>query len=101
MSTWRPIGPLPLWKRCLPEFLHGPARLGFQLTLLGVVVFSGFAFFYFTLAMRFDLDEVAKLPTGTVFYDRTGREIAAPGAAGLGAAGGTTDTRPLAPRTAR
>jgi penicillin-binding protein 1A len=82
MSTWRPIGPLPLWKRCLPEFLHGPVRLAFQLTLLGIVVFSGFAFFYFTLAMRFDLDEVAKLPAGTVFYDRTGREIAAPGAAG-------------------
>jgi penicillin-binding protein 1A len=45
-------------------------------------VFSGFAFFYFTLAMRFDLEDVAKLPAGTVFYDRTGREIAAPGAVG-------------------
>lgn len=82
MSTWRPIGPLPLWKRCLPEFLHGPIRLAFQLTLLGIVIFSGFAFFYFTLAMRFDLDDVAKLPAGTVFYDRNGIEIAAPGAAG-------------------
>jgi membrane peptidoglycan carboxypeptidase len=82
MSTWRPIGPLPLWKRCLPEFLHWPVRLAFQFTLLGVVVLSGFAFFYFTLAMRFDLDEVAKLPSGTVFYDRAGTEIAAPGAAG-------------------
>jgi penicillin-binding protein 1A len=34
------------------------------------------------LAMRFDLDEVAKLPTGTVFFDRKGEEIAAPGGAG-------------------
>lgn len=34
------------------------------------------------LAMRFDLDEVAKLPTGTVFFDRKGVEIAAPGGAG-------------------
>jgi penicillin-binding protein 1A len=50
--------------------------------LLGLVIASGIAFFYFTLAMRFDLDEVAKLPAGTVFYDRGGREIAAPGAAG-------------------
>lgn len=82
MSTWRPISPTPLWKRCLPEFLHGPVRISFQLFLLGSVVASAIAFFYFTLAMRFDLDEVAKLPAGTVFYDRTGREVAAPGAAG-------------------
>ncbi|MGA0854757.1 MAG: transglycosylase domain-containing protein, partial [Luteolibacter sp.] len=29
--------------------------------------------------MRFDLDEVARLPHGTIFVDRKGREIAAPG----------------------
>jgi penicillin-binding protein 1A len=57
-------------------------RLAFQLSLAGAVVLSGFAFFYFLLAMSFDLDEVAKLPAGTVFYDRNGREIAVPGAAG-------------------
>ena len=34
------------------------------------------------LAMRFDLDEVAKLPTGTTFLDRKGVEIAAPGGSG-------------------
>jgi membrane peptidoglycan carboxypeptidase len=34
------------------------------------------------LAMRFDLDEVAKLPAGTTFYDRNGVEIAAPGGSG-------------------
>jgi penicillin-binding protein 1A len=34
------------------------------------------------LAMRFDLDEVAKLPTGTRFDDRQGVEITAPGANG-------------------
>jgi len=82
MSTWRPISPPPLWKRCLPECLHGPLRLLFQLSILGLVVFSAFAFFYFMLAMRFDLDEVAKLPTGTTFYDRKGVEIAAPGGSG-------------------
>jgi membrane peptidoglycan carboxypeptidase len=31
------------------------------------------------LAMRFDLDEVAKLPAGTTFYDRKGVEIIVPG----------------------
>lgn len=82
MSTWRPIGPLPIWKRCLPEWLHGPVRLLFQFSLIGLVALSAVAFFYFMLAMRFDLDEVAKLPVGTTFYDRKGVEIAAPGAAG-------------------
>lgn len=82
MSTWRPISPPPLWKRCLPECLHGPLRLGFQLGLLGLVALTGIAFFYFMLAMRFDLDEVAKLPSGTVFYDRQGAEIVVPGGSG-------------------
>ena len=82
MSTWRPISPTPLWKRCLPEFLHGPVRFAFQCSLLGLVVLSAFGFFYFMLAMRFDLDEVAKLPAGTTFYDRKGVAIEAPGASG-------------------
>ncbi len=82
MSTWRPISPTPLWKRCLPEFLHGPVNLGFQLSVLALVVLSAIAFFYFMLAMRFDLDEVARLPSGTTFYDRKGAEIEAPGASG-------------------
>jgi membrane peptidoglycan carboxypeptidase len=82
MSTWRPITPPPLWKRCLPRFLHGPAAWIFRLGVVAAVAGSGVAFFYFMLAMRFDLDEVARLPAGTVFYDRRGVEIAAPGGAG-------------------
>jgi len=57
-------------------------RLGFQLGMLAMVVFSGIAFYYLMLAMRFDLDDVARLPQGIVFYDRKGAEIAAPGSAG-------------------
>ena len=82
MSTWRPISPPPFWKRWLPEWLHGPVKWMFQATLIGLILFSGFAFFYFMLAMRFNLDDVAKLPTGTMFYDRKGVAIAAPGATG-------------------
>ena len=82
MSTWRPIHPPSLWKRWLPEWLHGPVRLLFQLSIAGFVVLFGFAFFYFMLAMRFDMDEVAKLPAGTTFYDRKGVEITAPGGNG-------------------
>ena len=82
MSTWRPITPPSFWRRWLPECLHGPLRVSFQLALVGAVVVSAFAFFYFMLAMRFNLDEVAKLPVGTTFFDRKGVEISAPGAAG-------------------
>ena len=82
MSTWRPIHPPPFWKRWLPEFLHGPLKLAFQLSLVGLVILSGIAFFYFSLAMRFDMAEVAKLPAGTTFYDRKGVEITAPGGSG-------------------
>lgn len=82
MSTWRPIPPPPLWKRWLPAWLHGPVKFLFVLSVIGALLFSGFVFFYFMLAMRFDMAEVAKLPAGTVFYDRKGIEITAPGAAG-------------------
>ena len=82
MSTWRPIGPVPLWKRWLPECLHGPVKLGFWCGLAGLVAACGLAFFYFMLAMKYDLEEVARLPAGTVFYDRKGVEIAAPGVTG-------------------
>jgi membrane peptidoglycan carboxypeptidase len=82
MSTWRPIPPPPFWKRWLPEWLHGPVRLLFLLSVVGFVLASGFVFFYFMLAMRFDMNEVAKLPAGTTFYDRKKVEITAPGGQG-------------------
>lgn len=79
MSTWRPIHPPSFWKRWLPGWLHGPVKLLFQLSVAGLIGLLGFVFFYFMLAMRFDMDEVAKLPAGTTFYDRKGQEITAPG----------------------
>jgi membrane peptidoglycan carboxypeptidase len=54
----------------------------FKLSILGLVVVSGLVFFYFMLAMRFDMAEVAKLPAGTTFYDNKGAEITAPGGVG-------------------
>ncbi len=82
MSTWRPIHPPALWKRWLPGWLHGPVKLLFQLFVAGLVILSAFIFFYFMLAMRYDMDEVAKLPAGTIYFDRKGAEITAPGGAG-------------------
>jgi penicillin-binding protein 1A len=82
MSTWRPITPEPFWQRWLPAWMHGPVKLVFVLGLIALVPLLGMAFFYLMLAMRFDLDEVAKLPAGTTFYDRDGIQISAPGGAG-------------------
>jgi len=82
VSTWRPISPLPFWKRWLPECLHGTVDFIIYASVTGGVLLAGVAFFYFMLAMRFDLGEIAKLPAGTAYYDREGTEIAAPGSAG-------------------
>ncbi|GAA5128706.1 penicillin-binding protein [Luteolibacter yonseiensis] len=82
MSTWHPISRPAFWRRWLPEWSHLPVKIAFQLSLVGLAVFSGIAFFYFMLAMRFDMAEVAKLPAGTTFYDRKGVEISAPGGSG-------------------
>ncbi|MBK1882749.1 penicillin-binding protein [Luteolibacter pohnpeiensis] len=75
MSTWRPLSRPPWWQRWLPEFLHGPVKIAFILGILGTIAAAGLAFFYFSLAMRFDLDEIEKLPAGTVFLDRKGVEL--------------------------
>ena len=82
MSTWRPIHPPAFWRRWLPVWLQAPVKLVFQLSMVGAVLGSGLVFFYFMLAMRFDMAEVAKLPAGTIFHDRKGEEITAPGGAG-------------------
>lgn len=66
----------------LPGWSHGPVRLAFQLAVMAAVALVGFVFFYFMLAMRFDLEEVAKLPAGTTYFDRKGEEITAPGGTG-------------------
>jgi membrane peptidoglycan carboxypeptidase len=66
----------------LPAWLHVPVVILFQLSIAGMVVGLGVVFFYFILASRFDLDEVAKLPQATVYYDRSGKELDAPGESG-------------------
>lgn len=82
MSTWRPLEKPPLWKRYLPAWLHGPVALAFQLLIAAAVIGLGVVFFYFILASRFDMDEVAKLPREAVFLDRTGKELEVAGASG-------------------
>ncbi len=82
MSTWRPISPPRFWQRWLPERLHEPARWLVKLTLFGLIVGCGMAFFYFLLASRFDLNEVAQLPADPIYYDRRGKELPSPAGAG-------------------
>ena len=66
----------------LPGWLQGPVKLLFITGILGLVTSGGLAFFYFMMAMSFDMKDVAKLPEGTTFYDRKGEEISAPGGNG-------------------
>lgn len=82
MSTWRPLSKTPLWKRCLPGWLHVPAVLLFQILVALAIAVLGLVFFYFIAASKFDLDEVTKLPGAVILYDRNGKEIDAPGAVG-------------------
>ena len=63
-------------------WMHGPVVLLFQASVAGLVVALGIAFFYFLVASKFDLDEISKIPSGTVFIDRNGKEIIAPGIEG-------------------
>ncbi|RYD30012.1 MAG: hypothetical protein EOP87_17300, partial [Verrucomicrobiaceae bacterium] len=78
MSTWRPISRPSWWQRLLPEWLHAPVRWMFWLGVTALVAFGAFVFFYFILAMKFDLKEVAGLPEANHFYDKNGIEIDAP-----------------------
>lgn len=82
MSTWRPIPPPRFWQRWLPERFHGPAVWVFKLAIIGLIGGSAFCFFYFLLAMRYNLDEVARLPADPVCYDRHGKVLPAPVGAG-------------------
>lgn len=76
MSTWRPISQPPRWLRWMPVWLHTPVKWALGLAVVGLVIVAGIAFSYFCLAMRFDLDEVARLPASNRVLDRSGREIA-------------------------
>ena len=82
MSTWRSIPPPRFWQRWLPERLHGPVRWLLRVSIVSLIIFSGGVFFYFLLAMRFDLNEVARLPADAVYYDRRGKELPSPAGAG-------------------
>lgn len=82
MSNWRPIEKTPLWKRWLPTLLHAPVVILFQLSITAAVVGFGVVFFYFSLASRYDIDEVAKLPQSAVYYDHNGKELESPSESG-------------------
>lgn len=61
----------------MPAWLQTPVKWTLWISLFGLVIVTGIAFSYFCLAMRFDLDEVARLPASNVVLDRNGNELAA------------------------
>ena len=66
----------------MPDWLHVPVVLLFQISIAMAVVLLGLVFFYYIVASKFDLDEVAKLPEAVTLYDRNGKEMEAPGVGG-------------------
>lgn len=82
MSTWRPLSKNPLWKRYLPAWLHTPLALMFQVSIVLFVLGLGVLFYYYLKAAKYDLDEVARLPTQNIFYDRLGQTMDVPDTGG-------------------
>lgn len=70
MSTWRPIRRLPRCLRWIPDPVLSWIALLAWLGCGVAAMASAVAFLYFLLSARYDLDEVAKLPSGTIYYDR-------------------------------
>ena len=75
MSLWRPLTRDPLWKRCLPVWLHPWVKAACVAAIAGILAIAAVALFYHHLARGFDISDVANVPPATVFYDRDGREI--------------------------
>src|ERR1035437_10057385 len=75
MSTWRPTPPPPRWHKWLPEWMHAPVRWLCGIAITGALVALGLSLFYFSLASRYDLDEVAKMPARTIIRDSDGKEL--------------------------
>lgn len=68
--------------QALPAWSHAPIRWTLRLGLLGAILFSAIAFYYWMLACSFDLGEVERLPAATIVYDRNMRELDVGGVAG-------------------
>lgn len=65
----------PLWKRMLPIWLHSWVKWSACACLIAALSLFAVGFFYFRLALGYDLDAIASAPGSTVFYDRHGSEI--------------------------
>jgi membrane peptidoglycan carboxypeptidase len=55
--------------------MHAPVRWLCGIVITGALVALGLSLFYFSLASRYDLDEVAKMPARTIIRDRDGKEL--------------------------
>ncbi len=75
--SWKPSNSpskLPAW---VPLRLRTVIRWCFKWGLVGFSVLVAFALFYFYLALKFDLSDVAQMPERSVILDRHGVEFAA------------------------
>ncbi len=68
---------LPDWT---PGWLRVLLKIGFRLTLIGTILFTLVALFYYYLASQYDLDEVAKVTEPNLVLAQDETELAAIGA---------------------
>ena len=70
--SWKPANQssrLPQW---IPSRFHGLLRWTIKWAFIGGSIFVAIAIFYFYLALKFDLSEVAKIPERSTVLDRHG-----------------------------
>jgi len=77
MSTWRPVSRPPRWLAWLPGWILTPLRWTLRLAAVGLLLLLGVAIFYFVKSSRFDLEQVAEMPSRTVILDRHDQTIEA------------------------
>lgn len=75
--SWKPAERPSRFPDWVPEWLRGFIRWSLKWGLVALTVLLAVVLFYFYLALKYDLKEVARMPERSVIVDRYGIEFAA------------------------
>jgi len=70
--SWRPANQSSRFPEWVPKRLHGPLRWMVKWGAMSAIVVVAVVIFYFYLALKFDLSDVARMPERSVILDRHG-----------------------------
>lgn len=79
MTSWRPNDRPSRWLQWIPAWLRGSIGLALRLGIFAAILGGGVIFYYVSLANRFDMAEVGRMPAGILLFDNEGREMGAAG----------------------